>query len=447
MIRILPEAFIHFNMEESIVVRGGNRLVGTVTPVPNKNSIVAALPACILSKDVVTYRNVPKSTDVVMILEMLKSLGAKVDDKDFNNLQINCRDVNSYEVDMELGSKIRASILFAGPLLSRFGKAKIPLPGGCQLGERSLASHIDSFRKAGVKAKVTKTYIYFEKAGAPSDLIWQAEASVTSTENVALFASGIADRITIIDAASEPHVCDLLNLLSSMGAGIEGIGSSKIIVSGRAHLRGSVFVPGPDFIDIAGYIVAAALTFGEIRIKDSNIPQIMNGIIEWFRKFNVTINKDGEDLVAIGPEQLSIDLKDGGFPMASSNLPKFVPRPWPGFPVDALPIVVALSCKLDGRILIHNWMYETGLEFVKSLNLLGGNFQILDSQKVIASGPMDLKGGRVESPGVIQGCMALFLASLADRVETAISGVGILKRRNPYIFDIYKKLGADIRVL
>jgi len=436
-------------MNGTIKVIGGNKLKGKVTPIPNKNSIVAALPACILSNETITYKNVPKSTDVEKILQMLKLLGAKIDDSDYNNLKINCKNIHSYKIDPILGNQIRASILFAGPLLAKFGKAKIPLPGGCVLGKRSISAHIDAFQKAGVTVKVHKSFVEFV---APKELkkeyrIWQCEASVTATENIAMYATGINSEITIIDAASEPHVCDLITLLQNMGAEITGLGSNRLKIAGKLKLGSATFTPRPDFVDIAGYIVAAAVTGGEIIIKEGNIPDVMDGIISWFEKFGVVILKDKKDLLVRGISKLSMDGIKGDFPLAGDDLPKFVPRPWPGFPVDVLPVVAVLACKAKGRILLQNWMYESGLAFVKNLNEMGANIFICDPQRVIVSGPVKFKGGEIASPGVIQACMAIFLASLADSVTTTIHGVDILKRRYPNLFDIYKNLGANITVL
>jgi len=432
----------------TIKVMGGNKLQGIATPIPNKNSIVAALPACILSSGTITYKNVPKSTDVEKILKMLKLLGAEVEDGDFNNLKITCKNIHSYKVDSVLGNQIRASILFAGPMLARFGKAQIPLPGGCVLGKRAISAHIDAFQKAGVIVKVHRDFVELTAPSKPKKeyCIWQCEASVTATENIVMYASGINSEITVIDAASEPHICDLMNLLQDMGARITGLGSNRLKILGRSKLNSAVFIPKPDFVDIAGYIVAAAVTEGEIVIKNGNIPDIMDGILAWFEKFGIFIIKDKKNLLVKGPFNLSINNK-GGFPLAGGTLPKFVPRPWPGFPVDVLPVMATLACKCNGRILLQNWMYESGLEFAKNLNEMGANIFMCDPQKIIVEGPVKFNGGEISSPGVIQACMAIFLASLADSATTVIHGVDILKRRYPDIFNIYKKLGADIEVL
>jgi UDP-N-acetylglucosamine 1-carboxyvinyltransferase len=433
-------------MSETIKIIGGKPLLGDATPVPNKNAILANLPACILTDEVMVYKNLPKTTDVIKFLEILKLLGAEVDDADYSNIKICCKNVNSYKVDYKLGNLMRASIMLAGPLLVRFGRAEIPTPGGCVLGKRSIMAHIDSFQKAGVTVEMKDGYAVFT---APTQIktsydIWQFEASVTATENLIMYAAGTESEMKIYDCASEPHVTQLVQTLKSMGAEVVGETSNKMIIKGSKTLKGTEFVPEPDFVDIGGMIVAAAITKGKIRIKGANVWHIVGGMIETFRKFNINIKEDGNDLIVDGSNELQIDLINSGFAMAGEDLPKFVPRPWPGFPIDVLPVIVTLASKTKGKLLINNWMYETGLDFVKELNALGANIFIANPQIIVVNGPVKFKGGKITSPDIIQACKAIFLASLADDVETTLSGVEILKRRYPNVLETYRGLGANI---
>jgi len=434
-------------VSEVIKVVGGKPLKGRIAPVPNKNSILACLPACILTDEDVSYHSVPKSTDVVKMLEMLKLLGAAVDDSDYNNIKINCSKLATYKVDKELGSLIRASIMFAGPLLARFGVCEVPVPGGCVLGKRSISAHIDSFSKVGITTEfIDDGYVRFTapKSPAQKNFVWQFEASVTGTENFLMYCAGIDAETEIVSCACEPHVYELETLLASMGAKVEGVGSNRVIIAGSKKLKGAEFTPGPDFVDIAGLCVSAAVTKGNIRILGANIKRISGGIVDTLTKFGVGITEDGQDLVVDGSGELAIDLKDSGFPLAGDDLPKFVPKPWPGFPIDALPAVVVLACKTKGRLLIQNWMYETGLDYIRELSALGANIFMSDPQRIIVSGPTNFRGGKITVPGIIEGAKAVFLASLCDNVTTTVEGVEILKRRYTNIFDLYRGLGADI---
>ncbi len=436
-------------MPDRIRIKGGNKLIGETNLVPNKNAILAALPAAILTDETVVYKGVSDTSDVQKILEIMKRLGAKVTRTGTSDLRINCSSVKSFEVDKELGTTFRASLMLAGPLLARFGRAHIPLPGGCTLGTRSIASHLDNFLKIGISSLQRGEMIQLEVGDTPGNIIeiWQQEASVTATENLFMYLAGSGIRATVIGAACEPHVVQLTQLLSSMGASIFGVGSNKVTISGSDKLGSATFVPEPDFVDIAGFIVAAAVTGGKIRLKNGNYPHIIGGLVSTFEKFNIGFEYDVQDLIVSGENELLLDPEKCNFPLAEPGLPKISPRPWPGFPADVIPVLVTLATKTKGSLLVQNWMYEHGLEFVEDLNFLGANVELLDPQKALIKGPAKFKGGNVTSPAVIQACKALFLAALADPVCTEIKGVDILKRRYPDIFEVYKNLGADIEVL
>ncbi len=427
-------------------ITGGRKLEGTVTPISNKNSLVAVLPAAILTNETVTYKNVPGTSDAAKILQILKLLGAEVNQDATGEVKINCSRIKHYKVDRALGGQFRASLMFAGPLLARFGIAEIPLPGGCDLGMRSISAHLDSLTKVGVKFKYADGIVRFvaPKKTAKSYDVWQLEASVTATENLLLYAAGTGAEFTITDAACEPHVSELLRMLQTMGATVEGIGSNKVYIKGSKKLGGASYEPGPDFVDVAGLMVAAAVTDGKIRIKGANVPEVVNGMINWFELFNVMIEREGGDLIVSRKGELWVDTVNSGVPMAAPGLPKLYPRPWPGFPVDAIPVMAVLASKSKGRVLLKNWMYESGLEFVRELNAMGADIFVSDPERVIVSGPVTFKGGVVVSPNVIQACKAIFIAALCDPVVTEIHGVDILRRRYPNVFETYTSLGAII---
>ena len=170
-------------------------------------------------------------------------------------------------------------------------------------------------------------------------------------------------------------------------------------------------------------------------------------MLQVFSKFNINFEKTGEDIIVKGNTEIKIDSNDSGFPLAGENLPKLAPRPWPGFPVDVLPVMVTLACKNNGKLLINNWMYENGLTFVHDLNKIGADISMQNPQAVLINGPIKFTGGFVQAQDVIQACKAMFLAALADDVETEIDAVEILNRRYPNIFEVYKSLGANIELI
>lgn len=453
-------------MSNTLRIHGGQKLSGVVTPIPNKNAILAVLPACILTDQPFIYKNMPDTSDVRKMLLLLKLLGAEVDDSDYNNISVNCKNISTNIVDEEIGKTLRTSILFVGPLLARFGRATVPVPGGCVLGARSIAAHIDVFIKMGVSVEFDDTNVTFNapKSTQKSISIWQNEASVTATENLALYLAGLnmrndgflknktgtlkTSKVVVINAASEPHVTQLLQVLSSMGAEVSGVGSNILTFSpSKEGLKGTTYYPEPDYVDIAGYMVAAAVTKGRIVIKDANKFDIVGGLVETFSKFNIAISTINKDLIVDGDVDLKIDLNQSGFPLAGPELPKLKPAPWPGFPVDVIPVMATLASKTPGTLLLQNWMYETGLDFIRELNKMGADIFMSDPQRVIIKGPVMFKGGSIVSPGIIQACKALFLAALADDSVTELAGADVLKRRYPNIVETYNKLGAQIEVL
>ena len=436
-------------MKGTVKIKGGVHLRGEVSPIPNKNSLMAALPAAMLSSEGVVYKNLPKTSDVNRILRIYEHLGAHIDYREDGSVLIDCRDCRSFKIDTPIASEFRGAFMFAGPLLARFGEAEVPLPGGCILGMRSVTTHLYGFRKLGISVQYRDGYVHLKapKQNQGPCRIWQLEASVTATANLAMYAVGTTCEVEISDATCEPHTTDLLNLLVDMGANIEGIGSTRLVIKGNSELGSAEFESRPDYVDIAGYFVAAAVTDGEIRLRDTNQPDIVDGLIEWFSMFGLEIFRDNTDLIVRKGGKLTIE-PDSGFPLAGKDLPKLAPRPWPGFPVDVLPVVATLASKAEGRLLLQNWMYESGFEFVRELNYLGGEIFVADPHRIIVLEPVvSFRGGEVAPPRVIQATKAIFLAALADPVETVIHGVDILKRRYPDIFEIYGSLGAEIEIL
>ncbi len=436
-------------MSNSIKVLGGVALNGTVTPIPNKNAILKIIPASLLSQDQTFCKNFPDTTDVVKMLEIAQLLGAKIT-REGSDIKISSSNLTTSDIDDELGGKIRTSILFVGPLLNRFGSVKVPMPGGCTLGKRSIAAHLEVFTKAGVQIEYQESHVVFstpsQKRTEPLT-IWQTETSVTATENVVMYLAGLDVETTLINAACEPHVAQLCDFLVEMGASIQGIGSNKLTIQGSTNLKGATFIPEPDVVDIGGFIVAAALTKGHITVLGGAQSHITGGIVNVFSKFGIGLTNSDNDLVIDGTGDLEIDILNSGFPMADADMPKLNPGPWPNFPVDILPVVVTLACKTKGRLLINNWMYESGLQFVYNLKALGALIDVIDAQKVIVHGPAKFNSGEVTVPDVIQACKAVFLASLADDTEIIIHGTDILKRRYPDIFNVYRSLGAKIEIL
>jgi len=431
-------------MNGTYEIIGGNPLKGTVEPISNKNSLMGALPLAILETGGFAIRNLPDTSDVNGFLEIFKSIDIDCQ-RDGSYCRFDSTGLHTHIIESDRGRSFRGSFSLAGPLLARFGKAQLPIPGGCKLGARSVATHVDGFRELGIEVQESGNDVIFRRPARWNGKrsIWLPEASVTATISISSFAAAVNSQVEIRNAACEPHVCDVLQALVRMGARIEGIGSNHLVITGSPSLNQIEFNASPDYVDISGYCVAAAVTGGSIKISNGNVGNNMLGITRWLSRFNVGITFEGQDIIVDGGADLIINSDQ--FPKATHDLPKLAVAPWPGFPVDVLPVMVTLATKATGRILFQNWMYESGFDFIRELVYLGADIYMSDPQKIIVMEPRTTYiGGAVGSPGIIQGTKAIFLAALADPVKTILHGTDILKRRYPNVLKIYKTLGAEI---
>lgn len=433
-------------MKGTFYIKGGIPLQGEVTPIANKNGLMGALPAAALAGDGILFPSLPNTIDVRTYLDILLGLGAKVTTDKNGSVYIDPSGIQTQKIDPSMGRRLRGAFSLAGPLLTRFGSIEMPLPGGCDLGFRSVTTHLDGFRKLGVTIEQRENSVLLTSPKTHADHydIWLVEASVSATLNLALYAAGSRFSLTIRDAACEPHVVEVLRLLRRMGTEIEGEGTNQLTVRGNGQpLSSAEFQAGADYVDIAGCIVAAAVTGGSLTIRGGNIPSLIGGLSHWFHAFGVDLQSHGADLHVMAPDRLEVKAKF--LPQAGRDLPKLAVRPWPGFPVDILPVMVTLACKSHGSILFQNWMYESGFDYVRELNYLGGEILVSDPHRIMVREPaIRFQGGEIAAPNIIQGTKAIFLAALADESETVIHGVNILQRRYPAVFETYNALGAQI---
>lgn len=433
-------------MNGTFRIVGGVPLAGEVTPIPNKNALMGALPAAALGGDGITFHALPDTLDVQTYLEILTRLGAKILPAGEGSVRIDPAGIRAQAIDPAMGRRLRGAFALTGPLLARLGTVEMPLPGGCELGYRAVAAHLDGFRKLGVTVEQRDGSVLLTAPHRhePHYDIWLVEASVSATLALALYTAGNSFSVTIQDPACEPHVVEVLGLLRRMGVGVEGEGTNRLTIRGPGTpLTGAEFEAGLDYVDIAGIITAASVTGGELTIRGGNAPDLVGGMAHWFRAFGVELRESGADLQVTAPEPLRI--RSELLPQAGPELPKLVVRPWPGFPVDVLPVMVTLACKSSGAMLFQNWMYESGFDYVRELNYIGGEILISDPHRVMVRDPaIRFRGGEIFAPNIIQGTKALFLAALADPVETVIHGVDLLRRRYPTIFETYLRLGARI---
>lgn len=417
---------------------GGKALNGTVEPIPNKNSIIKLIVAAGLTDETVKLHNVPKTTDVKILLKIWKQLGAKVSyGPQPGVVKINCSTVKSNKIPFELFSKIKATMLFIAPMLHRFGEVKIPFPGGCELGYRRIDEFFETLKDLGADIDVNDSGIYFRKGKMRNRKIWMTFPSVTATENLVLAMVLSKGEGEIYNAACEPHTQDLCHMLNDMGANIEGVGTNKLKISGVENLHGVEYTPINEHLDVGAYIAAAAMTGGEIRIKNA-IPEHMGMILMMYERMGVKVKIEGTDILVPANQRMKVgkDIK--------GNLQFVEALPWPNFPTDLFPIAVVLGASSDGELFFFNKMDEQQLLFVEELAKMGMKTFIGGTQRIITYGPTKWQPSTINAPYIIQATMAMVLCALAAEGETIIKNAEALLRRYPDLVEKYQKLGAKI---
>ncbi|HEY0390273.1 MAG TPA: UDP-N-acetylglucosamine 1-carboxyvinyltransferase [Solirubrobacterales bacterium] len=422
---------------EKFVIKGGVPLSGELTVAGNKNAALPILAACLLTDEELLLHRVPRIRDTEAQLALLEQLGVEVAWIADNSVRLCAAAVSDVSVDEDLSKQIRASFLLAGPLLARFGEARMPPPGGDFIGRRRLDAHLDAFKDLGARVDGER----WIELSAPSDglspcAIFMDEPSVMGTENALMAAALTPGPTTISNAACEPHVQDLARLLCAMGAQVDGIGSNVMTVHGRDKLAGAEHTISADHIEVGSFMALAAATGGELRIRDVE-PADLLMVRRQFRRLGLRSEIEGSDvLVPPGqPLRIQSDLGDA--------IPKIEDGPWPAFPADLTSIALALATQADGEILIFEKMFENRLFFVDKLVAMGARITLCDPHRAIVSGPSRLHGERVESPDIRAG-MAMLIAALAADGVSEIGNIRQIDRGYEQIDERLRGLGAQI---
>ena len=421
---------------ESFVIEGGVPLRGTVRPAGNKNAALPILAACLLTADPVTLDNVPRIRDVEAMIELLCDIGAEVEWLGPNRLRVWAAEIAKTALDAELCTRIRASILFAGPLLARVGTADIPPPGGDVIGRRRVDTHLMAFAGLGADVQATRSYRLRAPDGLRGADLYLDEASVTGTENAVMAAVLAQGQTTISNAACEPHVQDLCRLQTAMGARIDGIGSNVLTIHGVSSLGGCTHRVGADHIEVASFIGLAAVTGGEVLIEDAAVEHLRS-IRHTFSRLGVRVEVEG-DAVRV-PAGQTLQIVDD----VNAQIPKIEDGPWPMFPADLTSIAVAVATQAAGTVLIFEKMFENRLFFTDKLVSMGARIILCDPHRAVVTGPTPLVGQRMESPDIRAG-MAMLMASLCAEGTSRIGNVGQIDRGYERIDERLRTLGARI---
>lgn len=462
--------------KQKVIIRGGKALTGEIPIESNKNAVLPVLCATLLTKELCTMHNVPKSPDVLKVLSAIVMMQG-ICMWEGSTLTVNCRNIVSQPVD-ECVSDIQSAILFVGPLLARFGVANVPVAIGCKLGYRGPEDHIKYLAPFGVTCSTSEGRVNFSidinnlkdhalvKTSYFSEILTKSflfsEASVTPTENLLMFLSGVTKFSSEIQGiAQEPHVQFLVSVLKKMGCSIQGKGST-LVTGGTSRIRGFEcdFAEEPDFVDFYGTAVMVALTQGNVLLKCLVTPAIRH-MVEFLADSGIhcTLSKEG---VRVDGEKSKF-IPTPGFSKANEQIWKLNPKPWPGFPIDCLPSFIAWSCtnsKKGTGTTINNWMYEDGLAYVPQiLKMSAAEIHQypteFGSQKITVMGTGSeeyfecTKGDEIYIQGVpvIEGTRAILSIALSRKGTTVIESILPLLRRNPRVVAKYQELGADIQEL
>jgi UDP-N-acetylglucosamine 1-carboxyvinyltransferase len=426
-------------------VQGGRELHGEITPQGAKNEALQILCAVLLTPEKVTISNIPNIVDVNKLIDLLRSMGVKVEQLDedtysFQADEVNIEYLNSEEFRKK-GSGLRGSIMIVGPLLARFGKGYIPKPGGDKIGRRRLDTHFIGFQKLGADFEYDQNSNFYKATATKLKGTYMLldEASVTGTANIvmaAVLAEGIT---TIYNAACEPYLQQLCNMLNRMGAKISGVGSNLLSIEGVDYLGGTEHRMLPDMIEIGSFIGLAAMTNSEITIKNVSFPNL--GVIpDIFKRLGISIVKRDDDLII--PKQNNYEIEtfiDGSILTVSD-------APWPGFTPDLLSIILVTATQAKGSVLVHQKMFESRLFFVDKLIDMGAQIILCDPHRATVIGlnrQMPLRGIEMSSPDIRAG-VALLIAALSAEGKSRIHNIEQIDRGYQNIDKRLINLGAKI---
>jgi UDP-N-acetylglucosamine 1-carboxyvinyltransferase len=429
----------------SFVIEGGHPLKGEIQPQGAKNEALQILAAVLLTDQEVIIHNIPDIRDVNKLIELLAGLGVKVKKLapgsfSFQADQPDLLYMNSEEFRKKAAS-LRGSIMIIGPLLARFGRGYIPSPGGDKIGRRRLDTHFLGFESLGAKFEFLSNENFYkvEAEKLKGNYMLLHEASVTGTANILMAAVLAEGRTTIYNAACEPYVQQLCNMLVRMGAKIEGIGSNLLYIDGVNSLKGTTHTLLPDMIEIGSFMAMAAINAGEITIKNCGIPHL--GIIpETFRRLGLQFEFKGDDIYIPAQEHYEIESFIDGSMLTIAD------APWPGLTPDLLSVILVMCTQAKGNVLIHQKMFESRLFFVDNLIDMGAQIILCDPHRATVMGldrRISLKGIQMTSPDIRAG-VSLLIAAMSAKGKSTIHNIEQIDRGYQNIEHRLNALGAQI---
>lgn len=429
----------------SYEIYGGKKLNGTIIPQGAKNEALEVICATLLTNEKVTISNVPEISDVINLIGLLEDIGVKVSHPEKNTYTFEAEEVNFEYLKSEnfrqKSAKLRGSVMIVGPLLARFGYAYLPKPGGDKIGRRHLDTHFIGLQKLGAEFNfdVKESSYTINGKNLKGTYILLEEASITGTANIVMAAVLAQGETTIFNAACEPYICQLCNMLVAMGAKISGIGSNLLKISGVEKLRGCNHRCLPDMIEIGSFIGLAAMTGSEITIKDVRRDYL--GLIpNAFRKLGITINEKNDDIIIPAQDRYEIASYIDGSILTIAD------APWPGLTPDLLSVLLVVATQAKGSVLIHQKMFESRLFFVDKLIDMGAQIILCDPHRATVIGldhKFPLKPTSMTSPDIRAG-VALLIAALSASGKSVIHNIEQIDRGYENLDARLAALGAEM---
>ena len=427
-------------------VYGGKRLNGIIIPQGAKNEALQIISAVLMTPEPVIIHNIPDILDVNLLIDLLEELGVKINRTDRHTCTFEARNVQLEKLEDPIfrqnSSRLRGSVMIAGPLLARFNTAFIPKPGGDKIGRRRLDTHIIGFEKLGVKFDYVQGEGFFRLTARElrgTDLLLD-EPSVTGTANVIFAAVMAKGKTSIYNAACEPYIQQLCRMLNRMGAKISGLGSNLLHIEGVDYLGGTSHTMLPDMIEVGSFIGLAAMTQSAITIKNAGVEHL--GIIpDKFRQLGIQLDINGDDIII--PEQESYTIQS----YIDGSVLTIYDHPWPGLTPDLLSIILVVATQAKGSVLIHQKMFESRLFFVDKLIDMGARIILCDPHRAAVIGlerEQSLRGITMSSPDIRAG-VALLIAALSAEGKSIIQNIEQIDRGYQYIDKRLLALGAEIR--
>jgi len=423
-----------------LIVNGGRPLAGTITPSGNKNAALPILCATLLASEPVRLLNVPAITDLEKLVEFFTAQGSRITwDQARGEMRVDHARFRGDGLSGELPAGMRSTVLLFAPLLARLRKITVPAsPKGCSLGIRELDPHLEILRALGAEIAHDGALTLTLAGRYRGTRHWQDYMSVTATENFVM-AAALADGTSeLVNAASEPHVQDLCTVLNAMGAKIGGVGTSRLHIEGVRQLHGGTFTLNSDYHETVTFLALGAITGGEVRVVRSQ-PEHFDLITRSFGKLGVTLEHEDTTALVRGGQRLAVVP-----PFTANLLTKIEAAPWPYFPVDLLPCMIALSVRARGEIHFWNKVYEGGFSWLPELAKFGAHAVVCDPHRVIVFGDKPLRPAVVEAPYVIRAAVALYMVAASIPGRSVVRNAEIIKRAHPRFVENLRALGADV---